>query len=240
MFGFLKKKQEPPTTDGRLRHIAFIMDGNGRWAKIRGLARTAGHGVGAKVFQKTIRWCKDLGITHATFYAFSSENWNRPKEEVDAIMKLLDEYLEKAATSSNEEKVRVHVIVDLSPLSDALQQKIADLHEKTKEYDAFHLNIAISYGARGEMVRAVNSLIESGKSFVTEEMISSALDTAHSGDPDLIVRTGGEVRLSNFLLWQSAYSELYFTKTLWPNFSEKELKRIVKNFKSRHRRFGGL
>ncbi|MBO5789764.1 MAG: di-trans,poly-cis-decaprenylcistransferase [Clostridia bacterium] len=239
MFGFLKRKQKPPTTDGRLRHIAFIMDGNGRWAKARGLARTAGHGVGARVFQKSIHWCKALGITHATYYAFSSENWNRPKEEVDAIMRLLDEYIEKAAQSANEEGVRVHIIGDLSLLSDSLQQKINDLHEQTKAYDTFHLNIAISYGARGEIVRAVNTLIENGAS-VTEASLSSALYTAHSGDPDLIVRTGGELRLSNFLLWQSAYSELYFTKTLWPNFTEKELTKIVEDFKSRHRRFGGL
>ena len=240
MFGFLKKKRKPPITDGRLRHIAFIMDGNGRWAKRRGLARTAGHAVGARVFQKSIHWCKALGISHATYYAFSSENWNRPKEEVDAIMKLLDEYIEKAGDSAQKEKVRVHIIGDLSLLSDSLQKKIQELHEQTAIYDAFHLNIAISYGARGEIVRAANALIASGVDKIDEDMISSALYTAHSGDPDLIVRTGGEVRLSNFLLWQSAYSELYFTKTLWPNFNEKELTQIVDNFKSRHRRFGGL
>lgn len=240
MLGFSKKKRQPPTGDGRLRHIAFIMDGNGRWARARGLARTAGHGVGAKVFQKSVSWCKKLGITHATYYAFSSENWNRPKEEVDAIMGLLDQYIDQAAHTANDEQVCVHVIGDLSRLDDALQEKIRVLHEQTASYDRFHLNIAISYGGRGEVVYAVNTLLAQGKGALTEADISGALYTAHSGDPDLIVRTGGELRLSNFLLWQSAYSELYFTKTLWPNLTEKELTKIVEDFKSRHRRFGGL
>ncbi len=234
---FGKRKKQPEITKIPL-HIAFIMDGNGRWAKARGLARSAGHVEGAKVFKKIVEGCFNLGIKTVTVYAFSTENWKRPKEEVDAIMNLMQEYIgDRLATEDNRYKIRF--IGDESVFE-------GETYEKMQRLEAFNpdseytLYIALNYGGRDEICHAVNTLIAQGKTKITEEDISSHIYTSESPDPDLIVRTGGDVRISNFLMWQSAYSELFFTKTLWPDFEMSEVESIVAAFGSKERRFGGL
>jgi len=231
---------QPPVCDERLSHIAFIMDGNGRWAKKKGLPRTAGHAKGAEVFQKLTEWCKELGIRYLTVYAFSTENWKRPKEEVDGIMSLLADYLEKAEQVARKENVSIRFLGDLSLLKPALAARAREIEEMTAKYTAFTLMIALSYGGRNEIVHAANQLIEEGKKSVTEEDISTHLYTHHIPDPDLVVRTGGEYRISNFLLWQSAYAEYIFSPVLWPDLTKRELHRMVKEFYHRRRRFGGV
>ena len=229
----------PVMCDDRLSHIAFIMDGNGRWAKKRGLAREQGHAEGARNLRRILEACKERNIRIVTVYAFSTENWKRPKGEVDAIMTLLDEYLETAWRDREENKVHVRVIGDISVLPQKIQEKIISLDNATAEYDMV-LHIAINYGGRQEILHAVNAALSRGRQTVTEADIAAGLYTAGMPDPDLIVRTSGETRTSNFLLWQSAYAEYAFTKTPWPDFSAKELDRILADFYSRHRRFGGL
>ena len=222
-----------------LRHIAFIMDGNGRWAKARSLPREMGHKKGAAVFEKITLHCFSRGIHAVTVYAFSTENWSRPQKEVDAIMDLLSEYLDYAETKFKDYDARLVILGDKSRLSPALRAKAEHIEEVSK--DRKHvLNIALNYGARDEIVAACNALIAEGKTSVTKEDISSHLYTAASGDPDLVVRTGGDFRVSNFLLWQSAYAEFYFTKTLWPDLTSDEVDAAIKDFLGRHRRFGGL
>lgn len=232
---FFKKKREFKVDD-RLKHIAFIMDGNGRWAKSRSLPRTAGHKAGAKAFEDTVKNCHELGIKIVTVYAFSTENWNRPKSEVDAIMELLNSYIERGKEQKN---IRYVFIGDKSVLSDELRQKMISLEDSTKQYDNI-LNIAFNYGGRAEIVQACNILLKEGKSVIQEKDISNNIYTSHCVDPDLIVRTANEQRISNFLLWQCAYSELYFTSALWPDFDKKELIKAVDSFYKRKRRFGGL
>ena len=232
----LFKKKTDFKVDSRLKHIAFIMDGNGRWAKSRSLPRHIGHKYGAKAFEDTIKNCHHFGIKTVTVYAFSTENWTRPKKEVDAIMELLNSYIEKAW---EEKDIKYKFIGDKSVLTDELKHNMIKLEEATKNYDNT-LNIAFNYGGRAEIVDAFNLLIAEGKASVTENDISSHLYTSESPDPDLIVRTANEHRISNFLLWQCAYSEFYFTKTLWPDFNKKELLKAIKSFYNRKRRFGGL
>ena len=232
---FLKKKSDFKV-DSRLKHIAFIMDGNGRWAKARSLPRQVGHKFGAQAFENTIKNCHSFGIKTVTVYAFSTENWSRPKNEVDAIMELLNSYIERAW---EQKDIKFKFIGDKSVLTDELKEKILKLEEATKCYDNT-LNIAFNYGGRAEIVNACNQLISEGKSEITEKDISSHLYTNESPDPDLIVRTANEYRISNFLLWQCAYAEFYFTKTLWPDFDKKELLKAIKSFYGRKRRFGGL
>ena len=234
-----KKNKAPVTVDGRLSHIAFIMDGNGRWAKKRGLAREFGHVEGAKNFKRVVRHCGDVGIKTVTVYAFSTENWSRPQNEVKRLMQLLLDYINDALAVLEENKIRFVFLGDKSVLSSELRERACELEEKSKDYP-LTLNIALNYGGRAEIVHACNLLIGEGKASVTEEDISSHIYTKDSPDPDLIVRTGGDFRISNFLLWQSAYSELCFTKTLWPDLDERELDDIIRNFYGRHRRFGGL
>ncbi len=244
---FKSKKESLPSTEemqkivreAKLSHIAFIMDGNGRWANAKGLPREAGHGVGAKTFKKAVTLCRDWGIDTVTTYAFSTENWKRPPQEVKEIMRLLDSYIKEAEDDNEKNHIRYIFLGDKARLGEELSAKCRYLEELTKN-NALTLNIALNYGGRAELVNAVNSLIAQGKTSVTEEEISSKLYTAESPDPDLIIRTGGEIRLSNFLLWQSQYSELYFTDCLWPDFGEEELILAIQEFSRRKRRYGGV
>ncbi len=226
-------------SESGLRHIAFIMDGNGRWAKKRALPREAGHGVGTKTFKKTVTLCRDYGISTVTTYAFSTENWKRPEREVTEIMRLLDVYIKEAEDDNEKNRIRYIFLGDKERLGDALREKCEYLENLTRD-NSLVLNIALNYGGRDEIVRVVNKLIEDGKKEITEKDISDNLFTRLSPDPDLIVRTGGEYRLSNFLMWQSAYSELYFTDCLWPDYDEKELREAIIEFAGRQRRFGGV
>ena len=211
---FKKKKQEDIYIYEKLSHIAFIMDGNGRWAKARSLPRKAGHKQGAIAFEKVVKECSRLGIKTMTVYAFSTENWRRPKEEVDAIMQLLESYIDRAY---EEKRTKYVFLGDKSVLSDNLREKMQKLEQDSNECE-YTLNIAFNYGGRAELVNAFNELAKEGKANITDEDIASHLYTKNSPDPDLIVRTANECRISNFLLWQCAYSELYFTDVLWPDF----------------------
>ena len=222
--------------DDRIKHIAFIMDGNGRWAKSHALPRNMGHKQGAKAFENTVKNCHAFGIKVVTVYAFSTENWNRPEKEVQAILDLLSKYIDEA---KNQPDIRYVFIGDKSVLSDELKEKMTQLEESTSHYDNI-LNIAFNYGGRAEIVHACNTLIKSGKKSISEQDISDNIYTNHCPDPDLIVRTANEYRISNFLLWQCAYSEFYFTDVLWPEFDKKELYKAIQSFYKRKRRFGGL
>ncbi len=235
-------KQKAPVeklVDENFRHIAFIMDGNGRWAKKRGMPREYGHKVGSATFKKICIYCCDIGFRAVTVYAFSTENWKRPQKEVDAIMGILDDYLEELKRDYQQYHNRFKFIGDLSVLTPALREKIAYVETLNHEFDQI-LNIAMNYGGRAELVHAFNTLAAQGKTTVTEEEIASAVYTAESGDPDMIVRTGGDLRISNFLLWQAAYSELYFTDKLWPDLTYDDVDEIVKDFYTRKRRYGGV
>lgn len=237
---FFKKKQKKTViVDDCLKHIAFIMDGNGRWAKKRSMPREVGHVSGAKNFKKVIRYCGDKGVKIITVYAFSTENWKRPKNEVDAIMKLLSNYIDDAVSSVDENNIQLHFLGDMSIFPEEIQAKIANAEAVSKDKELI-LNIALNYGARAELAHACEVIIKEGKTKVSEDDISNALYTSHCPDPDLIVRTGGDLRLSNFLLWQAAYAEFYFTDTLWPDLDEREIDSIIDNFYSRKRRFGGV
>ena len=238
MFGFFHRKKEE-TAPLVVSHIAFIMDGNGRWAKKRGLPREAGHRAGAKVFERIVEHCIARGIPTVTVYAFSTENWRRPKREVDAIMGLLDRYIEDTFTRYADRDVEVVFIGRRDGLAPSLVEKMERLENESRGRGT-RINIALNYGGRDEIVRAVNRLAEEGKLPCDEATLSAALDTAGRPDPDLVVRTGGDTRTSNFLLWESAYAEYFFTGTLWPDFNERELDRILSDFARRHRRFGGL
>lgn len=221
-----------------LKHIAFIMDGNGRWATKRNQIREMGHRAGAENLKKIVRLCGDIGIHAVTVYAFSTENWKRPAMEVNAIMQLLDRFIKDAKEDNDKNKIRYVFLGDKSGLAPALADKCTEL-ERLTENNSSLLNIALNYGGRAELVQACRKLAERGGE-ITEADVSAALYTGHCGDPDLIVRTAGEYRLSNFLLWQSAYAELYFTDTLWPDFSETDLSAAVMEFSRRKRRYGGV
>lgn len=218
-----------------LDHIAFIMDGNGRWAKKRGMPREYGHKIGVEAFKRMVEACNDIGVKCITVYAFSTENWKRPKKEVDSIMGLLDEYLGKECPDD----ISIRIIGDIDVLDKKLKDKILDIENKTKDGSKI-LNIAINYGSRSELVRAFNRLMAQGKTCISEEDIQRELYTYDCPDPDLIIRTGGDIRISNFLLWQAAYSELYFTDTLWPDMTREDLMAAVENYYTRKRRYGGL
>ena len=228
-----------PGADGRLQSVGIIMDGNGRWAKARGLSRSEGHKAGAKVIEEVIRTLNDLGVHHVTLYAFSTENWKRPKEEVDGIMNLIYAYLRRVKEISAEYETSVRFIGDKSPLPKKLREKCIEI-ENMSSSKSHIINIALNYGGRDEIVRAVREAIKEGCDPVTEEDISRHLYTADSPDPDLIIRTGGDLRISNFMIWQSAYSELYVTDTLWPDFGREELIKAAEEFYKRKRRYGGL
>ncbi len=222
-----------------LRHIAFIMDGNGRWATRRSLPRELGHKAGVEALRRTVTLCRDVGIRTVTVYAFSTENWKRPEAEVRAIMRLLDHYISDAEEGREKNRVRYVFLGDLSALQPEMAEKCRRLEKASAEYGDV-LNIALNYGGRAEITAACNRLLAEGKTSVTEADVSAALYTAHCQDPDLIVRTAGEYRLSNFLLWQAAYAELYVTDTLWPDFALEDLAAAVDAFSHRTRRFGNL
>lgn len=223
-----------------LQHIAFIMDGNGRWAKAHGLPREAGHKEGAEVFRKIIRYCGNAhNIPIITVYAFSTENWKRPKHEVFALMTLLYNYLGTCVEEMMEEGVHFRVIGDKSAFSKKLLKRIDEVEEITRNNPRL-LNVALNYGGRAEIVHAVNNLIAEGKKTITEEDISRAVYTGDCADPDLVVRTSGEIRTSNFLVWQSAYSEYYFTDTLWPDMKHEDVDKAIEAYLSRKRRYGGV
>lgn len=234
-----KKNIEGVVIDERLRHIAFIMDGNGRWAQKRGMPRSYGHSVGAETFRRVAEYCRKIGIRYMTVYAFSTENWKRPPEEVQTIMNILEDYINKCVGNTEEENIHVRFIGNLSVFSQDLREKMQRIDRETA-HNPFCLNIAINYGGREELVHACSALIGAGKTDITEADISQNLYTANSPDPDLVVRTGGDTRISNFLLWQSAYAEYYFTDVLWPDYSEKDVDAAVAAFYSRCRRFGGV
>ena len=241
MFG-LKKKQkaeEKVQIDERLQHIAFIMDGNGRWAQRRGMPREFGHSHGAATFKKIGRYCESIGIKYMTVYAFSTENWKRPKKEVDTIMKILDDYIEDCFVEMVDDNVRFRFIGNLEIFPQSVREKMARIERESAHKD-FLLNIAVNYGGREEITHACNQLIAAGKTDITEADISASIYTAGCPDPDLIVRTGGDLRTSNFLLWQSAYAEYYFTDVLWPDYSAKDVDQAVAAFYSRKRRYGGV
>ena len=221
------------------RHIAIIMDGNGRWAKMRGLPRTAGHKVGAETFRRIAKHCKKLGIQYLTVYAFSTENWKRPKEEVDAIMGLLDQYLREALPSMEKEHIRVKFFGDLSVLAPELRALAEKANALSDTIEGVQANLCLNYGGRDEIVRAAKACAEAGVEW-TEENFGKFLYSADVPDPELVIRPGGEQRISNFLLWQCAYSEFYYTDTLWPDFDEAELDRAIEAYHARDRRFGGV
>ncbi len=223
-----------------LKHLALIMDGNGRWANERGLKRTKGHEKGAETIREITTYCAaHTSLETATFYAFSTENWKRPKIEVDFLMKLLDKYLKNELSTYQEHGIRFQAIGDMNDFSKPLQKRIKETEELTKENTNLTQILALNYGGRAEITSAVNRLISEGKKQVTEEDISAALQTPYS-DIDLLIRTSGEERISNFLLWQLSYSEFYFSPTLWPDFTDKELNKIIQNYENRTRRFGGV
>lgn len=244
---FFQKKDVTLTIDtSRLpRHIAIIMDGNGRWAAKRALPRKAGHKAGAEAFERLITEAKELGIQHLTTYAFSTENWRRSEDEVNAIMDLLRYYLKNSFQRFLKDNVKMHIIGDISRLDKDIQEQIQEVEEKSREKDGMTVHIALNYGGRDELCRCVQKIaeeVETGKftaQDITEETIEAYLDTAGVPDPELIIRTSGEERISNFLLWQIAYSEFYFTDVLWPDFGKKDLLKAIYYYQNRERRFGG-
>ncbi len=229
---------------GLPRHIAIILDGNGRWAKKRGLPRTAGHAAGSENFRKIATYCKNIGVEYLTVYAFSTENWKRPEEEVKTIMKLLDRYLKEAISTMERDKIKMKVLGDVSGLSPQLQELVEETNRISQKYEGFQANICLNYGGRAEIVEAARRYAEdlaAGRAGeLKEESFSSYMYSAGIPDPDLLIRPGGEKRISNFLLWQCAYSEFYFTDVLWPDFTTEELDKAIAEFKSRDRRYGGV
>jgi len=243
MFNLFKKKNVRGIDLQNLpSHIGIIMDGNGRWAKKHNLPRSLGHKAGADALKKIATYCDKIGIKALTVYAFSTENWKRPKDEVDALMKLLSDYLANAKRDLGGKNIVIKAIGDLSVLSEKMQKQIIETEDFTKNNTGTVLNIAINYGGRGEILNAVKQIVKSGISAenVNEEAIEKYLYTANLPDLDFIIRPSGEMRLSNFLLWQSAYAELWFNNVLWPDFNEKHLKAAIIEFQNRNRRFGGV
>ncbi len=231
-------------------HVAIILDGNGRWAKKRGLPRNFGHLKGCDNVEPVCKAAFNLGIKYVTMYAFSTENWKRPQGEVDELMKLLAKYMKDAMKLSVKNNMRVRIIGDKTRLSDELNKLITELEELSKDFTGLQLQIAVNYGGRDDIRRAFKNIIleadKSGKTYneladsLTEEIISKNLDTADIPDPDLMIRTSGELRLSNYLIWQLAYAEYFFTDTLWPDFGKKDLEEAIEFYSGRDRRFGGL
>ena len=244
--GIFKKQPHAPQVDfARLpRHVAIILDGNGRWAKARGLPRTAGHGAGAEAFRRIGNYCKDIGIEYLTVYAFSTENWKRPPEEVRTIMAIFEKYMMEALSIMERDRFKMRFFGDISALSPRLQELMAAAEEKSTHYEGCQMNMCINYGGRDEIIRAVRRYAQEFKDGtapeLTEETFGNYLYSAGIPDPDLIIRTSGEERLSNFLPWQGAYSELYFTDVLWPDFTERDMDAALAEFQRRDRRFGGV
>lgn len=226
-------------------HIAIILDGNGRWAKKRGMPRSFGHVKGCENLEDICEVAKELGVKYLTVYAFSTENWKRSKEEVDGLMKLFRNYLKKCIKISQKNNMRVKVIGDITAFDSDIQESIEKLEDFSKDFTDLHFQIALNYGSRDEITRAVNRMLEDQKAGkletpVSEDTISGYLDTAGLPDPDLMIRTSGELRLSNYLLWQLAYSEFYFTDVPWPDFKKEELVKVIEKYNERDRRYGGV
>ena len=227
-------------------HIAIILDGNGRWAKAKGMPRSYGHVKGCANLETVCDYMKELGVKYVTVYAFSTENWNRPQDEVDALMKLLRNYMKTCLKTAEKNRMCVRVLGDKTRLDQDIQTRIAELEEATKNNDGLHFQIAINYGGRDEIIRAVKKLsakVQSGEvspEAITADMLEDYLDTAGIPDPDLLIRTCNEQRISNFLLWQLAYTEFYFTPVPWPDFTKEELMKAVEAYNHRDRRYGGL
>lgn len=242
--GLFRKKQVGKLDLEKLpRHVAIIMDGNGRWAKKRGLPRSAGHAAGAEKFRDIAAYCKEIGVQYLTVYAFSTENWKRPPEEVAAIMTLLEKYLIEAIEKMEKEKIKIKFFGDLTALSPKLRELAAETERISEKFEGVQVNLCVNYGARDEILRAVRAYAEEYKSSgkaVNEESFSDYLYSMGLPDPDLIIRPSGEQRLSNFLLWQAAYSELYFTDVLWPDFSRKDMDMALLAYQKRDRRYGGV
>lgn len=227
-------------------HVAIILDGNGRWAKSKGMPRNYGHTMGAKNVETVCQAADELGIKYLTMYAFSTENWNRPEAEVNALMKLLESYLKNCIKTADKNNMRIRVIGEVKGLTDKFQKQILELEEHSKNNTGLNLTIAINYGSRDEMLRGMKKMMMDEKSGkfnledIDEAMFSTYLDTKDLPDPDLLIRTSGEQRLSNYLLWQLAYSEFYFTDVPWPDFHKKELQDAIEAYNKRDRRYGGL
>ena len=227
------------------RHIAIILDGNGRWAQKRGLPRTAGHMAGAETFRRIATYCKNIGVEYLTVYAFSTENWKRPEEEVGTIMKLLGRYLDEAIRTMEKDHIRMKVFGELARLSPQLREMVDRTDEISQHYRGFQANICLNYGGRDEIVHAARRYAQdyaAGKvqGELSEEQFGNYLYSAGIPDPDLLIRPGGEMRISNFLLWQCAYAEFYFTDVLWPDFTPEELDKAIAEFNRRDRRYGGV
>lgn len=243
---FFSSKKQEFDKEKVPKHIAIIMDGNGRWAKNRGLPRSAGHIMGAQTFKKIVRHCEKLGIKYITVYAFSTENWKRPQEEVNALMKLFDDYLEDAFKDFVNENTKLRFIGRKTNLPENIIEKMNKAEKLTENATGTNLNIALNYGGRQEIIDAVRSLVDLcvqnklKSQDIDENLFSSYLYTKDQPEPDLVIRPSGEKRLSNFLLWQTAYSELWFDNILWPDFNEKHLERAVEDYINRNRRFGGV
>ena len=226
--------------EGLPLHIAIIMDGNGRWASKRALPHSAGHAAGAETFRHVATYCKDIGIEYLTVYAFSTENWKRSADEIETIMGLLEKYLYESLEKMERDRVKMKFLGDITALSPKLQSLIAETEKLSKKFEGVQVNICLNYGSRDEIIRAAERYAaDKSKQPLTEESFSKYLYTADIPDPDLIIRPSGEKRLSNFLLWQSAYSEYYFTDILWPDFSKHELDRAIVAYQARERRYGG-
>lgn len=228
------------------QHIAIILDGNGRWAKKHGMPRNYGHAQGAKNVETICREAWNLGVKYLTVYAFSTENWSRPQEEVDALMKLLRNYMKNCIKTAEKNHMRVRILGDKTRLAEDIQESIAKLEENSKNQDGLNFQIAINYGSRDEMIRGMKRMLQDYKKeeFSLEELdetkFQSYLDTADIPDPDLLIRTSGEQRISNYLLWQLAYTELYFTDVPWPDFTKEELVKAIEDYNNRDRRYGGI
>lgn len=241
-----KKEPEALSASALPVHIGIIMDGNGRWAKKRGLPRKAGHSAGAKTFRKITRYCSDIGIKYLTVYAFSTENWKRPEDEVRSLMKLFKSYLEEALADFKDDSIVVKFIGDKAPFDEDLRNLMIENEESSKDRDGMVLNIAMNYGSRDEIVRAVKNIcndVQSGAVLtenIDEQLISDYLYTSGQPDPDLIIRPSGEYRISNFLLWQSAYTEFVIMNKLWPDFETSDLDEAIKIYSQRNRRYGGV
>lgn len=224
----------------RIDHLAIIMDGNGRWAKRQGMSRLKGHEAGAQAARRIVEAVKERNISYLTLYAFSSENWNRPKEEVKGLFRLLEGFIDREINRLRESGVCLHVIGDISKFPSALQEKVMMAVGETAQNSDIHLSVALNYGGRDEIIRAVRTIIHDGltEGGISQDIFAGYLDTSFMPDPDLLIRTGGEWRISNFLLWQLAYTEIFFTDTLWPDFDERSLDSALKWFAARERRFG--
>lgn len=246
--GFFRKKSDTSKVDfsSLPKHIAIILDGNGRWAKRRGMPRTAGHAVGSENFRKIATYCNDIGIKHLTVYAFSTENWKRPQDEVDTIMSLLEKYILEAIDEVTKKNLRLRFWGRRDNLSDKIKELMEVAEKKSENMTGMQVNVCLNYGSRDEITSAVKNIAKSVASgelsldSITEDTISAKLYSFDAPDPDLLIRPGGELRLSNFLLWQLAYSEMFFTDKLWPEFDERELDRAIIAYQKRNRRFGGI